>query len=141
MRTAASHCDPIWGNALRRCIASLAPPPWSSDSAAAPDSATDSKANVFLIVTEINEGGPRLRVGLSGSASRTLPNDVVTITPREPLRRTPSRPRAATTTMVVERYAVRYYRCDGRNTEGVDVPYCFQGPLAQDDRRLRATRP
>jgi hypothetical protein len=32
--------------------------------------------------------------------------------------------------VVLERYTVRYFRSDGRNTEGVDVPYSFQGPLS-----------
>ena len=31
--------------------------------------------------------------------------------------------------VVMERYSVRFYRSDGRNTEGVDVPYTFQGAL------------
>ena len=30
----------------------------------------------------------------------------------------------------LESYRVRYFRTDGRNTEGVDVPYSFSGPLA-----------
>ena len=32
--------------------------------------------------------------------------------------------------VIVERYGVRYFRTDGRNTEGVDVPYRISGPLA-----------
>lgn len=31
--------------------------------------------------------------------------------------------------VMVERYEVRYFRTDGRNTEGVDVPYRFTGAL------------
>ena len=29
----------------------------------------------------------------------------------------------------LERYTVRYFRSDGRNTEGVDVPYQISGPV------------
>lgn len=32
--------------------------------------------------------------------------------------------------VVLDRYTVRFYRSDGRNTEGIDVPYSFQGALA-----------
>lgn len=32
----------------------------------------------------------------------------------------------------VERYEVRYFRSDGRNTEGVDVPYTITGNVAQE---------
>jgi hypothetical protein len=31
--------------------------------------------------------------------------------------------------VLLERYEVRYFRSDGRNTEGVDVPFRFTGPL------------
>jgi hypothetical protein len=30
----------------------------------------------------------------------------------------------------LESYSVKYFRTDGRNTEGVDVPYSFSGPAA-----------
>ena len=30
----------------------------------------------------------------------------------------------------LESYRIRYFRTDGRNTEGVDVPFSFSGPLA-----------
>jgi hypothetical protein len=33
--------------------------------------------------------------------------------------------------VVIERYQVSYSRTDGRNTEGVDVPYAFEGGLTQ----------
>jgi hypothetical protein len=32
--------------------------------------------------------------------------------------------------VLLERYEVQYFRTDGRNTEGVDVPYRITGPLA-----------
>jgi hypothetical protein len=36
--------------------------------------------------------------------------------------------------MTVERYEVRYFRSDGRNQQGVDVPYTITGNLAQEVR-------
>ena len=32
--------------------------------------------------------------------------------------------------VLLERYEVRFFRSDGRNTEGVDVPFRFTGPLS-----------
>jgi hypothetical protein len=34
--------------------------------------------------------------------------------------------------LVVERYEVRYFRSDGRGTQGVDVPYSISGSLAAE---------
>ena len=34
--------------------------------------------------------------------------------------------------LVVERYEVHYIRSDGRNVEGVDVPYAITGNIAQE---------
>ncbi len=34
--------------------------------------------------------------------------------------------------IVIERYSVRYFRSDGRSTEGVDVPYAISGNVAQE---------
>jgi hypothetical protein len=34
--------------------------------------------------------------------------------------------------IVIERYEVRYFRSDGRGTEGVDVPYRITGNVAQE---------
>ncbi len=34
--------------------------------------------------------------------------------------------------IVIERYGVRYFRSDGRSTEGVDVPYAITGNVAQE---------
>src|SRR5262249_21974885 len=34
--------------------------------------------------------------------------------------------------MTIERYQVRYFRSDGRNVEGVDVPFTITGAVAQE---------
>ena len=103
-----------------------------------PDAATDNKANVYLIVTEINT-----KPGGAGDEAPFLFSDVIRV--KDPsgffndvatitLRNTGKNPLTATSShyndVSLERYAVRYYRSDGRNAEGVDVPYSFQEPLA-----------
>jgi hypothetical protein len=44
---------------------------------------------------------------------------------------TPGNPTAPTANnfITVNRYRVKYIRADGRNTEGVDVPYAFEGAI------------
>jgi hypothetical protein len=34
--------------------------------------------------------------------------------------------------IVIDRYTVRYFRSDGRNVEGVDVPFAISGAVAQE---------
>jgi hypothetical protein len=41
--------------------------------------------------------------------------------------------------IVIERYGVRYFRSDGRSTEGVDVPYAISGNVAQEVQGGSAT--
>jgi hypothetical protein len=53
-------------------------------------------------------------------------NVTVAVRPKNPLfDNVPQIPMA----VFLERYEVRYYRSDGRNTEGVDVPYRISGDL------------
>jgi hypothetical protein len=40
--------------------------------------------------------------------------------------------------IVIERYEVRYFRADGRSTEGVDVPFRITGNLAQEVQEASA---
>jgi hypothetical protein len=40
--------------------------------------------------------------------------------------------------IVIERYEVRYFRSDGRSTEGVDVPFRITGNLAQEVQEASA---
>lgn len=103
-----------------------------------PDAATESKANVYLIVTEV-----KTKPGGGGDEGAFLLSDVIRV--KDPsgffndnatitLRNTAKNPLTSTSShyndVALERYSVRYYRSDGRNAEGVDVPYAFEGPLA-----------
>jgi len=93
-----------------------------------PDWAKNGDAPVVLLMTSVN-GGAVLDSDLTISNGAVCPDFV-------PLRlenhfKNPS----VTATgfrhdFTVERYEVRYFRSDGRNTEGVDVPYRISGNLA-----------
>ena len=97
-----------------------------------PDWAKQGDAPVMLLMTGINDGAPLTSdVRLSNG---TVCPDLV------PLRLENHFKNPAVTNtgfrhdFTVERYEVRYYRSDGRNTEGVDVPYRISGNLAQEVR-------
>jgi hypothetical protein len=118
----------IWGKRLTAATAVAAALVGASCS---PDPATASKANVYLVVTEVSTTD-----GAKGKESAFLLSDVdpvfnddatlkLTNTSKNPLLPSSS----PYNDVALERYTVRYYRSDGRNAEGVDVPYSFQGPL------------
>ena len=97
-----------------------------------PDWAKQGDAPVMLLMTGINDGAPLTSdVRLSNG---TVCPDLV------PLRLENHFKNPAVTNtgfrhdFTVERYEVRYYRSDGRNTEGVDVPYRISGNVAQEVR-------
>lgn len=104
-----------------------------------PDAAEQDGSNIILLVTEVvaTPGG-------EGTESAFLLSDVVRVS--EPagvfndnalitVESTPKNPNTNLTlsaydTTNLQRYTVRYFRTDGRNVEGEDVPFAFQGPLA-----------
>ena len=69
-------------------------------------------------------------------------NAIVTVErlPQEQQRR--PGPRAPSSDVFLERYEVRYFRTDGRDVEGVDVPFRITGPMGTcaSTRSRRATR-
>ncbi len=76
-----------------------------------PDWAKNGDAPVVLLMTAINDGAPLesdVRIS-TGGVCPDIRHD-----------------------FTVERYEVRYFRSDGRNTEGVDVPYRISGNVAQE---------
>ena len=44
---------------------------------------------------------------------------------------------SANNQVTLTRYHVEYTRADGRNTQGVDVPFAFDGAITGDDSRVR----
>jgi hypothetical protein len=95
-----------------------------------PEWAREGNSQQILLMTAINDGNP-------------LQSDVLTSTggicpDRIPLRLENhfKNPNVTNTgfrgDLTVERYEVRYFRSDGRNQEGVDVPYRITGNVAQE---------
>jgi hypothetical protein len=97
---------------------------------------TEGRSAVYLIV-ETLEGGSGLN-GQNAQFSQTLQSDVLT---KNSVFEDPGRvglrlalkdvttPTGPTTNnlVTINRYRVQYRRTDGRNTQGVDVPYAFEG--------------
>lgn len=90
------------------------------------DYATGNSSPVNLYVISVNGGAP-----LQASVRFPIQPNTVSVTvanrTKNPNVDIASRIYMA---VVVERYEVRYFRSDGRNTEGVDVPYRISGNLA-----------
>jgi hypothetical protein len=90
-----------------------------------------------------NDSGVLMRVAKVTGDSATQPsgdvlfsdvsdgfNDDAVVT-LEIFRKNPSAgPSTPLEDVVLQRYEVQYFRTDGRNTEGVDVPYRITGPLS-----------
>jgi hypothetical protein len=98
-------------------------------SGCAPDYVTDNAAQVNLIVAAINGGAPLTSDIRNGVDSTFVcPDRVeveVAVRHKNPKVPTPNIPSA----VLLQSYEVRYFRTDGRGTEGVDVPYRITGNL------------
>ena len=123
-------------NAMRRLSKLFALAALATVSASCGDVVRDGRAPVFLVI-ELLEGS----AGTDGQMSTFVQSDVLTkgsvvndagratlrLAPKDignPLNpTTPSSNNAVT----IRRYRVAYKRADGRNREGVDVPYAFDG--------------
>jgi hypothetical protein len=91
-----------------------------------PDWATDNNTPYILEIASITPSPLRSDVLTGGG----VVNDDVSVLVN--LFRKNNNPTLATTPVehvYLERYEVRYFRTDGHNTEGVDVPYHISGPL------------
>ena len=96
----------------------------------APDYVTDSAASVNLIIASIN-GGAQLDSDVRNGAESTFVCEdevevAVAVRNKNPNGPVPGVPSA----VLLKSYEVRYFRTDGRGTEGVDVPYRITGNLA-----------
>jgi hypothetical protein len=95
-----------------------------------PDWAKRGEAPTVLLMTAIN-GGNTITSDVRLSNGNVCP-DTATLRVENHAKN----PQGPTTgfrgDMTIERYEVRYFRSDGRNTEGVDVPYRITGALAQE---------
>lgn len=95
-----------------------------------PDWAKNGESQVILLMTGINEGAP-LDSDVRISSGAVCP-DLVPLRLENHFKN----PNITTTgfrhDLTVERYEVRYIRSDGRNQEGVDVPFTITGNVAQE---------
>jgi hypothetical protein len=96
----------------------------------APDYVTENAATVNLIIASIH-GGAQLDSDVrNGEFSTFVCEDevavAVAVRNKNPNAPTPSVPSA----VLINSYEVRYFRTDGRGTEGVDVPYRITGNLS-----------
>jgi hypothetical protein len=132
----------IWNTSARLAIAALA-----MAAASCGQLTREGQASTYLIVNEL--------VAASGAEpdefGGTLFSDVLTLVERDGAQvptifadngrvtlslglKDPGAPSSPNTPsqsnfITVNRYRVRYVRSDGRNTEGVDVPYAFDGAI------------
>ena len=95
----------------------------------APDYVTQSEADVSLFVNDINEGAVLQSDVRTGDDSNTVESDNVDVS----FANRSKNPNVTTVQVAraidIDRYTVRYFRSDGRNTQGVDVPYSITGDL------------
>jgi hypothetical protein len=95
----------------------------------APDYVTSNAAQVNLIIASINDGAQLDSDVRNGEASTFVCEDEidlsVAVRNKNPNAPVPSVPNA----VIIKSYEVRYFRTDGRGTEGVDVPYRITGNL------------
>jgi hypothetical protein len=98
-------------------------------SGCAPDYVTDNAATVNLIMAAINDGATLDSDVRNGEFSTFVCPDLVDVSvavrnknPNAPAPNVPS-------AVILKSYEVRYYRTDGRGTEGLDVPYRITGNL------------
>jgi hypothetical protein len=95
-----------------------------------PDWARQGDSPEILLMTGINGGSPLT------SDVRISTGSVCADFTSLRVENHPKNPRVSGTgfrgDIVIERYSVRYFRSDGRSTEGVDVPYAITGNVAQE---------
>lgn len=99
--------------------------------ACTPEFLTQNNSQVLMRVVKVSsEAGEESEEGdflLSDVIPVFNDNAVITV---EVLAKNPTLPDPGRfNDVMIERYEVRYFRTDGRNQEGVDVPYRITGPL------------
>jgi hypothetical protein len=97
--------------------------------ACTPDYVTDSEADVSLFVNSINNGAVLLSDVRTGNLSEQVFADNVSVALANRSKNPNVTEVQVARAIDVDRYTVRYLRSDGRNTEGVDVPYSITGDL------------
>ena len=95
-----------------------------------PDWAKNGSSQVVLLMTAINDGAP-LDSDVVISNGGICP-DIVALRLENHFKNPGVVNTGFRHDITVERYEVHYFRSDGRNVEGLDVPYSITGNLAQE---------
>lgn len=99
--------------------------------ACVPDYVKQDNAPVMLIIASINDGLPLIS-DVFDTTIRPVAPDIVSVAvanrSKNPNVDIPQIPMH----LLIQRYEVRYFRTDGRNTEGVDIPFRFSGGIANE---------
>lgn len=95
-----------------------------------PDWATRGDSVMILLMTAINNGSP-MDSDVRISNGSVCP-DFVSLRVENHFKNPNLTATGFRGDITIERYEVRYFRSDGRNTEGVDVPYRITGNVAQE---------
>jgi len=85
----------------------------------------DNDSPVLFRIADIN-GGATIQSDVGDPAPTTVPVTIA-VRPKNPLNTTVPQVSEA---VFLEQYRVRYFRTDGRDVEGVDVPFSFSGAMA-----------
>jgi hypothetical protein len=88
---------------------------------------TGNNSPVNLYVVSVNSGQP-LQASVKFPVTSNIVNVAVANRTKNPNLSITSRVAMA---VIIERYEVRYFRSDGKNTEGVDVPYRISGNITR----------
>ena len=95
-----------------------------------PDWAEQGDSPNTLLMTGINSGTP-ITSDVQISNGSICP-DFATLRVENHLKNPLNTDASFRSDIVIERYDVRYFRSDGRSTEGVDVPFRITGNVAQE---------
>lgn len=95
-----------------------------------PDWAKEGEAPVVLLMTAINGGVP-ISSDVRISSGGVCP-DFVSLRVENHFKNPLVTNTGFRHDVVIERYEVRYFRSDGRDVEGVDVPFRITGAVAQE---------
>jgi hypothetical protein len=95
-----------------------------------PDWAKQGESPEVLLMTAINSGTP-ISSDVRISTGAVCP-DLVALRVENHQRNPLNTDASFRSDIVIERYDVRYFRSDGRSTEGVDVPFRITGNVAQE---------
>lgn len=93
------------------------------------DYVENNQSPVLLLIRSINEGAQLDSDVRNGEFSTFVCEDEVDVAVTVQ-NKNPSSPNAPSSAVQIGSYAIRYFRTDGRGTEGVDVPYRVTGSLA-----------